>query len=808
LTTGIAGGPWGLAIAGAAAAAVTLWKTVFSKSAYEKFADEFARDFGDIVISDDAIKNFANSLGITEEQLAKVRKDVASSPAFLKIGYDAAVAQGKVEQFLTSLESIETAWGTFNFRKEFEEGINTGNWLDLNEAFVEAFGTDTLKSIFGEDFKGLLIEMDEEMVELVLRTRELHEALETLRNEPVRVAAALDTLVSSIQILRDAGATDAEIMQILGEDMKVAAAAAHELEIAIPPVVQELLNLDMATSGLSEAFQEGYAIWDNIIDRGKNLSDTIMGLGARLLETHEVSEAQSILWKILGNDIVALANQYNELKEPLPPLIQLTLEYAVANGILEKSTDGVYSAVNNLNQAYEDGRAIWTNFIQDGQDLEQTLLGLGDALLENHDVATAQRLAWQFLGDDIINLANAYEGVEEVLPPVIQLALEYAEAAGYIERNSEGAWVAVEGLTDALRGLNEQQVKGLDAWNDTLTATQDLADFIDGWAIGAIETLDIDLSDMDDRTRAALLVWNEFGDQMISKANEMISKGLGDFIDPNIVQWLEWAKAMGLVTEAADGMWNAINRGTGIGAQTPYWIQNWEAEMDAIYGPDWRNWARYRDQYGGTVPGATGGEIPEAPLPDPDDYPISETAELSTRMGELKDVLYELILQIKLLTQDMLGLTAAAVQMPPLSPTGGLPTAPPPLPDIPAPLAPTGSGSGGAIPNPFWDPEGGHTGTGVDPASGGWLPPDDWDFPGLPGLAGGINYVPQDMVAMLHKGERVIPASEVQSGGGSGTTINITIQGPVYGMDDLDRKIANSVRKTFKAGGLSFLGNS
>ena len=104
-----AAGPWGTAIAAAAVAAVVLWKTVFSKSAYEKFAQEFARDFGDIVISDDAIKNFANSLGVTEEQLAKVRKDVASSPAFLMIGYNAAVAQGKVDQFLKSLESIETA---------------------------------------------------------------------------------------------------------------------------------------------------------------------------------------------------------------------------------------------------------------------------------------------------------------------------------------------------------------------------------------------------------------------------------------------------------------------------------------------------------------------------------------------------------------------------------------------------------------------------------------------------------------------------------------------------------------------------
>jgi hypothetical protein len=350
--------------------------------------------------------------------------------------------------------------------------------------------------------------------------------------------------------------------------------------------------------------------------------------------------------------------------------------------------------------------------------------------------------------------------------------------------------------------LNEQQVKGLDAWNDTLTATQDLADFIDGWAIGAIETLDIDLSDMDDRTRAALLVWNEFGDQMISKANEMISKGLGDFIDPNIVQWLEWAKAMGLVTEAADGMWNAINRGTGIGAQTPYWIQNWEAEMDAIYGPDWRNWARYRDQYGGTVPGAAGGEIPEAPLPNPDDYPISETAELSTRMGELKDVLMQLINQIRLLTGDVLGLVDAAKQLPP--PVGGLPSNPPsplnPPGTLPEPIGP----SGDSLPVPLGP------GMPSDPTGGIPIPEEPVRRPIRRHF--GDEYVSHDMIALLQKGERVIPANENttmgQSSQTSGVNVNVVIQGPVYGLDDLDRKIANSVRKTFKAGGLSFLGNS
>jgi hypothetical protein len=801
-------GPWGTAIAAAAVGAVVLWKTVFSKSAYEKFAQEFARDFGDIVISDDAVKNFTNSLGVTEEQLAKVRKDVASSPAFLLIGYQAAEAQGKVDQFLKSLESIETAWGTFDFRAAFEEGLATGNWLDLNEAFVEAFESDLLKDIFGEDLKGLLIEMDEETIALILHTRELQAALETLRNEPIRVAAALDTMVNSIQILRDAGATDAEIMKILGEDMEVVAAAAHQLEIAIPPVIQELLALDIATSGLSEAFQEGYAIWDNFIDQGKNLSDTILGLGARMLELFDVAEAQEMTWKLLGGDILSLANSYIELGRPdlIPPIIQATLDWAEANEHARRSADGLYHSVGELSAAYQEGANIWKNFSQSAWDLQDKLMGLGDALLEEFDVATAQRMAWEFLGDEIISTANAYEAVNRELPPVIQAALEFAKAAGYIQRNTEGAWVAVEGLTEAFRGLNEQQMKGLDAWNDTLTVTQDLADFIEGWQIGAIETLGIDVGDAEQVAKLGLLTWNKFGDQIISKANEMIDSGLGEFIDANTLQWLEWAKAMKLVTQTADGMWKALNQGTGVGAQTPYWIQNWEAEMDAIYGSRWREWSQYKDKYGGTVAGETGGNIPEFPFPDPEDYPISETAELSTRMGELKDVLRELIGGIWTLADALRGL-GEGVRSVPLDPTGGLPSNPPSPLNPPGRLPVTTFGPiGDAIPVPLGP------GMPSDP-TGGLIPSDDRLDVGRPIVRRhfGDAYVSQDMVAMLQKGERVVPANENTTMGrqsSSGVNVNVIIQGPVYGMDDLDRKIANSVRKTFKAGGLSFLGDS
>jgi hypothetical protein len=381
--------------------------------------------------------------------------------------------------------------------------------------------------------------------------------------------------------------------------------------------------------------------------------------------------------------------------------------------------------------------------------------------------------------------------------------LEWAEAAGYIERNSEGAWVAVEGLTDALEGLNEQQVKGLDAWNKTLTATQDLADFIEGWSIGAIGTLGFDLSNVDDQTQAALLIWNQFGEDVIKEANDMISQGLGEFIDARTLQMLEWARAMGLVTQTADGMWKAIE-GPGSQAQMPDWLQQWAAEMDAIYGPNWREWGKdyHGVDWSGTSPIAQGGEIPEFPFPDPEDYPISETAQLSTRMGELKDVLMLLVNQIRLLTGDVLGLVDAAKQMPP--PVGGLPSNPPsplnPPGTLPDPTGPIGS----PLPVPLGP------GMPSDPIGGIPIPEEPVRRPIRRHF--GDEYVSHDMIALLQKGERVIPANENttmgQSTQASGVNVNVVIQGPVYGMDDLDRKIANSVRKTFKAGGLSFLGNS
>jgi hypothetical protein len=60
-------------------------------------------------------------------------------------------------------------------------------------------------------------------------------------------------------------------------------------------------------------------------------------------------------------------------------------------------------------------------------------------------------------------------------------------------------------------------------------------------------------------------------------------------------------------------------------------------------------------------------------------------------------------------------------------------------------------------------------------------------------VAIGTPYVPRDMIAMIHQGERIIPAAENRAGGRGGDTYAITVQIPPGAAGSEMRRAAGSL---------------
>jgi hypothetical protein len=135
----LAAGVGGAGIGAAVALAASLIYKALSKDAFKSGSAESMRDFG-VSISSGTIQSFLSDKGISKSIYEGIRKDITSSPEWLtKFAYPAAQQQGATDAFLRSLEAVETAWGTFNFRSAFETWIKTGNAKALNQAFIDAF---------------------------------------------------------------------------------------------------------------------------------------------------------------------------------------------------------------------------------------------------------------------------------------------------------------------------------------------------------------------------------------------------------------------------------------------------------------------------------------------------------------------------------------------------------------------------------------------------------------------------------------------------------------------------------------------
>lgn len=128
-------------------------------NSYEALEKEIARDYGGVDVPKEVIAAFLDAVGISEAEAWDVRKNISTSPAFL-LGVVGKFAeeQGKIEEFLQSLEKVQTSWGNFDFRAAFEEGLNTDDWTALNDMWknISDIGSGSITKL-ADDFEGLLL---------------------------------------------------------------------------------------------------------------------------------------------------------------------------------------------------------------------------------------------------------------------------------------------------------------------------------------------------------------------------------------------------------------------------------------------------------------------------------------------------------------------------------------------------------------------------------------------------------------------------------------------------------------------------
>jgi phage-related minor tail protein len=198
------------------------------KTVGEKMSSEIERDLGGLDISAKKIEAFARAMGQSIKTWEDVRKDIMFSPKFLtEIAFPIAEATGKVDEFLRSLEAVGTQWGTFNFRQAFEVGLLTGDFTELNKAFIEAFKSSKNLQAAMPEWRTELMAAAKSAAELAAEEAALAAAAEA-------AAAALKAAETELRSMGDAFLetgvmTDAFAAKIgeLGGNMEIFQAAAQ-----------------------------------------------------------------------------------------------------------------------------------------------------------------------------------------------------------------------------------------------------------------------------------------------------------------------------------------------------------------------------------------------------------------------------------------------------------------------------------------------------------------------------------------------------------------------------------------------------
>jgi hypothetical protein len=187
------------------------------KNTYQASSDEIKRDFGGVSFSEEQSQAAFNSMGFNEADSWKWRGFIQRSPVMIQQLAGAAQQQGKMGEFLKSLEpGGKGSWG-MDMKTPVEIGMITGDWSDLNDVFKDLSQNE-------EHFKNFVEQIGPDMAKnLLIQGEDTDKLLNTFKNMRQAITeSVVDPLSKSIDQFMTAGkVTDAlrESITKLGGDM-------------------------------------------------------------------------------------------------------------------------------------------------------------------------------------------------------------------------------------------------------------------------------------------------------------------------------------------------------------------------------------------------------------------------------------------------------------------------------------------------------------------------------------------------------------------------------------------------------------
>ncbi len=533
LLKGIMGGGWGSTVGGSALLGASLGSIIpglgtaigaaigaisgtigkalsnliSGKNAYEAGAPEVLRDFK-VEIGQDSVKAIFNALNLSESQAYGIRKDIFSSPVVLQQLYGVAEQQGKVEEFLASLEQVKTAWGDFDFRAAFELGQTTGDWTELNKVFEDAFEHSQRLQEIMPNWREQLLLVSDAAATAAEETAALDTELIAFRDSIAGAITPVETMYETF--LNSAELTDEfrQKLKDLGADLSVfeelaALAKSSATELArLATMSGGLNNLRSSIYATTKAGEDFYQVFLNTGEITEAFRQQINSLGGDLAS-----------FEAMGN-LIRINNQFEELKqhfydtgEILPELRALFQKFGGDLSVLDAAGNlpTLKSSLTFINSLMSQLQAQLPDPIQ--QLLSGTM---------NADVIAALTGAGldpnSFKGmTDMLGVKSRWEGAgyrpfQELTPELRNFLLTYGGGAGAsaVAKYEQGFNTITQGLLN-LVGQNieakyQDEVKSLLAYlgevqestNDEIvnlnTAIEDEFEIVSGNITEALDT--------------------------------------------------------------------------------------------------------------------------------------------------------------------------------------------------------------------------------------------------------------------------------------------------------------------------------